>query len=193
VSVATTVTPRNLAELGGLRELLAGLEVKLWRLVIVMPIGRAESTNLLLSRNQLAELLNFVKRDNNGKPRIYVGENLPFLADWEKKIRNAPLVCPIGFMACCIGVDGNVRGCPEQPDTAENREGSALEKPLAEIWQNGFGRYRRRAILETDPKCAACKAWQHCYGGCWVMREGGHHCIYSLLARQVDKQEEQKP
>ncbi len=192
VSVATTVMPRNLAELDGLRALLAGLGVRLWRLVVVMPIGRAEAADLLLSGDQLAELFNFVRRNKNGKPRIYIGETLPFLAEWEKAIRDAPLVCPIGFMACCIGVDGNVRGCPEQPDTAENREGSLLDTPFSEIWQNGFGRYRSRAILETDSRCSACKARQSCYGGCWVMREGDHHCVYSLLAGQTHGLEEQQ-
>ena len=78
-----------------------------------------------------------------------------FLARFEKKIRSEPCVCPVGFSACCLGVDGNVRGCPEMPDKPENREGSVLEKPFAEIWNNGFKKYRRREALKNGD-CARC-------------------------------------
>ena len=106
---------------------------------------------------------------------------MPFLAEYETKIRKSPLVCPVGFTACCIGVDGYVRGCPEMPDIEKFREGSILEKPFLEIWKEEFGRYRNREIIKTDKKCADCKNKQDCYGGCWVMREGDIQCIYDLL------------
>jgi radical SAM protein with 4Fe4S-binding SPASM domain len=181
VSVATTVTPRNAPELPALGAFLSDLGVRMWRLTVVMPIGRAQGTDLVLSGEQLVSLFEFV-RGNDGKDmHIYLGENLPFLGDWERRIRSAPLICPIGFTACCIGVDGRVRGCPEQPDIAENREGSVLERPFSDIWQNGFGRYRNREVFAIDEVCDACQAKFDCYGGCWVMREGDNHCILRLL------------
>ncbi len=184
VSAATTVTPRNLDELEGLGEHIARLGCPLWRLTVVMPIGRAREADLLLRGEQLTALFAFVRSQRGKRPRIYIGENLPFLGTWERQIRREPMVCPIGFLACCIGVDGHVRGCPEQPDTAENREGSLLEQPFAAIWQRGFARYRRREILVTDERCAACRDRHVCYGGCWVMREGSHHCIHELIANR---------
>lgn len=183
VSVATTVTSRNLAELEGLHAFLAVQGVRLWRLAVALPIGRAEGGGLLLEGAQLVELLEFVRRRQSAALRLYIGENLPFLGDWETRVRDTPLFCPIGFGVCCIGVDGYVRGCPEQPDTPENREGSVLERPFADIWQQGFGRYRRREIREQDAACGACSAWGRCFGGCWVMREAGQQCIKRLLAR----------
>ena len=182
VSVATTVTPHNLADLERLHALLAEEALPLWRLAVAMPIGRAEGGNLLLDGAQLRQLFEFVRRKARRGPRLLIGENLPFLGEWEQRLRREPLLCPIGFGVCCIGVDGYIRGCPEQPDTPENREGSALERPLAEIWQQGFGRYRRREIREQDAACATCTAWSSCYGGCWVMREAGQQCIRQLLA-----------
>ncbi len=175
LSAATTVTPRNLDELPALQALLAAHGVKLWRLAAVMPIGRARGNGL--SPGQLERLFQFVDRQRGRTPRVYLGENLTYLGRWEKKLRSAPQICPIGFTACCIGVDGHVRGCPEQPDRPENREGSLLETPLAEIWQHGFARYRRREVLQQDPHCRQCAARSICYGGCWVMREEGQHCI----------------
>jgi len=183
VSVATTVGPHNLADLEGLGTLLEGLGVRLWRLAVVMPIGRAREADLLLRGEQLEALFAFVRRANRRGFRVYLGENLTFLGRWERRLRRQPAICPVGFTACCIGVDGHIRGCPEQPDTAANREGSLLEEPLAAIWQRGFARYRRREILRTDPRCAACADRFRCYGGCWVMREGEQHCISRIAHR----------
>lgn len=180
VSVATTLTPMNFNELNKLKEILLDLKVKTWRICIIMPIGRAEKRKLLLNSDQLHELFKFVSL-NKDKIKIQIGENLPFLASYEKKIRKAPFVCPLGFTACSIGVDGYVRGCPEMPDTEDFREGNILEKSFIEIWRNGFKRYRNRDILKSDERCASCKDKESCYGGCWVMRQGNTQCIHDLL------------
>jgi radical SAM protein with 4Fe4S-binding SPASM domain len=181
VSVATTVTGRILPELGMLHGILLGLGVRLWRLAVVMPIGRALESRDWLSPPQLKSLLEFVEEHRSPQLEIYLGENLPYLGQWETRLRDRPLVCPVGFTACCLGVDGGVRGCPEQPDTDANREGSVLEMPLDEIWQRGFARYRRRQVLVEDPACASCKSRSPCYGGCWVMREEKQHCARQAL------------
>ena len=181
VSVATTVTRNNLPEIDKLRQLLPRLGVRLWRLAVVMPIGRAHESNIFPDMDQLSWLLEYVRRCDSRELHIYLGENLTFLGEWERQVRNSPAFCPIGFTACCIGVDGNVSGCPEQPDTVENREGSLLVTPFQEIWQKGFGRYRNRKILETDPKCAICSSKEDCLGSCWVMRTEGQHCIYEMI------------
>jgi radical SAM protein with 4Fe4S-binding SPASM domain len=181
VTVATTVSPLNLNSLEELMNILIGLKMKFWRICVVMPIGRAnENRELFLSKEQLKHLFEFIVK-NKTKLNIELGENLTFLGEYEEKIRDSPLMCPVGFKACCIGVDGNVRGCPEMPDTEKYREGSILEKPFIEIWNNGFKKYRDRKILISDKKCSICKNKGSCYGGCWVMREGNIQCIYDLL------------
>lgn len=183
ISVATTVTNKNISELGELGQWLQKSGVKLWRLAVVMPIGRAQASDLSINGQQLTGLLEYIRVNDRKGMRIYLGENLPFLGEWEKKVRSGPLICPIGITACCIGVNGSVRGCPEQPDISANREGSILKRSFAEIWQNGFLKYRRRTILIEDEKCSQCISNDACYGGCWVMRINKQHCIYSLLSR----------
>jgi radical SAM protein with 4Fe4S-binding SPASM domain len=183
VSVATTVTGRTLPELGVLHGILAGLGVRLWRLAPVMPIGRALDSRDWLSAPQLRSMLEFVREHRSPGLHLYVGENLPYLGRWETRVRDRPLVCPVGFTACCLGIDGGIRGCPEQADTADNREGSVLETPFAEIWQRGFRRYRTRAILAEDSACVHCPHRSPCYGGCWVMRAEKQHCVRSALGR----------
>jgi len=181
VTAATTINPINLNNIEELMTLLINLKIKSWRICVVMPIGRAnENKNLILSKDQLKQLFEFILKNKN-KLHIEVGENLTFLGEFEEKIRDSPLICPVGFKACCIGVDGYVRGCPEMPDNKKFREGSILEKSFLEIWNNGFKRYRNREILKLDKKCSNCKNKEDCYGGCWVMREGSIQCIYDLL------------
>jgi radical SAM protein with 4Fe4S-binding SPASM domain len=188
VSVATTVTRNNLPEIDELRKLFMRLGVRLWRLALVMPIGRAHGSNLYPDKDQITWLLKYVKQHYSRELHIYFGENLTFLGKWDRMVRNGPVICPIGFTACCIGVDGNVRGCPEQPDTVENREGYLLDTSFQDIWQKGFGRYRNRDILSTDPKCSRCKSRNDCFGGCWVMRTEGQHCIYEMLPQAMPTQ-----
>jgi len=182
ISVATTVTPQNIAELNKMRAFLLQNEVHLWRLAPVMPIGRAQEAGLHLEGAQLVELFRFIQENEHRDLHIYLGENLTHLAEWDNKIRRQPVFCPIGFTACCIGVDGHVRGCPEQPDTDENREGSILELPFATIWQNGFGSYRKDENLSSDPACASCRLKLECRGGCQIMRKEQQHCIVHLLS-----------
>jgi len=181
VSVATTITTTNIHQIDDLRQILLQQGVRLWRLALVMPIGRAQNTNAVTTADQLAWLFKYIKQNNSKKLHIYLGENLTFLGAWERQLRQAPAICPIGYTACCIGVDGKVRGCPEQADSIENQEGSLLETSFQEIWQKGFGRYRNRDILSQDIKCSVCKDKGDCLGGCWVMRSGSRHCIHELL------------
>jgi radical SAM protein with 4Fe4S-binding SPASM domain len=181
LSVATTITTNNIHEIDDLRQVLIHLGVRLWRLTLVMPIGRAQFSNDFPDEDQLAWLLNYVHAYDSKLLHLYIGENLPFLGAWEKQIRMAPALCPIGFTACCIGVDGSLRGCPEQGDTADNREGSLLETPFLDIWQKGFGRYRNRDVLREDEKCSGCQSKYDCFGGCWVMRSARRHCIRELV------------
>ncbi len=181
LQVATTITKSNLNELNTLFTFLKELNIKMWRISIVMPIGRALNKNLLLDRNEMNYLLTFVKKNNHKGIKIHIAENLTFLDKYEEKVRQEPLLCPVGITACCIGVTGNIRGCPEQPDSSKYIEGNIKKESILEIWQNGFKRYRLKSILSADKRCSQCKNKNKCLGGCWVMREGDNQCIYDLI------------
>ncbi len=184
IQVATTITTSNISELDEIKQLLLKLKVKHWRIGIIMPIGRATDKDLMLDAEQLKWLLDFVKQ-NKHVLNISIGENLPYLLEYEESIRDGPVLCPVGITACCIGVDGNVRGCPEQPDTQEFIEGNIKEKSITSIWQNGFKRYRLNTILKEDHVCSVCKDKYKCFGGCWVMRKGNTHCIHNLINKKL--------
>jgi len=106
LSVATTVTKNNIKEIEDLKQVLLQLGVPLWRFAALMPIGRAEGAEASLDGEELAWLLRYAKENRSKRMHIYLAENLTFLGEWERRIRGRPLICPIGFTACCIGVDG---------------------------------------------------------------------------------------
>jgi radical SAM protein with 4Fe4S-binding SPASM domain len=181
LSVATTLTKSNVNELEKLWELLVDIQVKSWRISVIMPIGRAETKNrFLLNDSELHRVFTFAA-DNHKPINILIGENLPFLAQYEEKIRDEPFLCPVGITACCIGVNGNVRGCPEQPETPNFIEGNILQNSIDNIWQHGFKKYRFNELLSIDKTCKKCIKKFNCFGGCHVMRIGNIHCIYNLI------------
>jgi radical SAM protein with 4Fe4S-binding SPASM domain len=181
VSVASTVMPSNLDSLKDLRDILIGLQADFWNIGTVMPAGYARNKpELYLSREKFRILMDFIVSSKK-EIEIDLGENFPFLGEYEEKIRKRPLICPAGIYSCCVGVDGHVRGCPDQADSEKNREGSIFDLSFADIWTKGFMRYRSREILKTDNRCSTCADKNACFGGCHVMRESGMHCIKDYL------------
>jgi len=182
LSVATTLTKKNYAELEKIWELLVDIQVKTWRISIVMPIGRGETKErFLLDASQLHHMLTFIAENTGKLIDIQVGENLPYLAHYEEQIRSEPFLCPVGITSLCIGVDGNVRGCPEQPDIPYFIEGNVLHNSISDIWLNGFKKYRHNDLLSNDETCKECANKWNCFGGCHVMRLGNIHCINNLI------------
>jgi len=175
ITISSVITPSNIKDLENLGEIVKNLGVDIWKIVSVMPIGKIEQNdNLYLNQQEFLKLLNFVK-ENKKKLKIEFGENLGYLGKYDKEVRNELFFCPVGFLACCIGVNGDVRGCPEQPDTPDFREGNILEKDFSEIWEKGFKKYRDREFLQ-DETCRKCKFKNDCNGGCWVMRLKDINC-----------------
>ena len=181
ISVATTVMPQNIDRLAQLKMMLISLDIDFWNIGTIMPVGKAKDTpSLFLSKEQFSHLINFVI-ETKKHINIEIGENFPYLGNFDKKIRKNPKICPVGILSCCIGVDGYIRGCPDQPDTDFYREGHIQTESFEEIWINGFKRYRNRKILEEDKKCSACNHRTDCFGGCWVMREDNLQCILDYI------------
>ncbi|MBU1063042.1 radical SAM protein [Patescibacteria group bacterium] len=181
ISVATTVMPQNINSLAQLRGILISLDIDLWNIGTVMSVGKAKNNpSLFLSKEQFNRLINFII-DSKKEINIEIGENFPYLGKFDKKIRRTPKMCPIGILSCCIGVDGHVRGCPDQPDTDLYREGRIQTETFEEIWKKGFKRYRNRRIIEEDKKCFICNHRTDCWGGCWVMRENNSQCILDYI------------
>lgn len=179
LTVSSVIMPRNFSHFDELAQVVGNLPVNIWKIILVMPIGRAEeNVDLNLSREQFLSLVELIKKYRKkwrGEIKIDVGENAAYLGEYDSQARMQPFFCPVGFSTCCIGADGNVRGCPEQPDTEYFREGNILQKSFKEIWESGFKKYRDNEYLK-DATCASCRYHKKCRGGCWVNKVKGKIC-----------------
>ena len=180
LTISSVITPHNFPYLEELAQLVENLQINIWKIVLVMPIGQVENNEKFnLTREQffsLAQLIKKYQKKWRGKNiKIDLGENAAYLGKFDKKLRPQPFICPVGITVCCIGVNGSVRGCPEEPDIEEFREGNILEKSFKEIWEKGFKKYRDDEYLQ-DETCAQCVYHKKCRGGCWVNKVKGKQC-----------------
>ena len=51
--------------------------------------------------------------------------------------RKHPWFYPAGMLYCCTGIDGTIRGCPDQPGRYD--EGCLGSGSFEEIWRGGLG------------------------------------------------------
>jgi radical SAM protein with 4Fe4S-binding SPASM domain len=181
VGVATTVMPLNLASLNELKALLLPLKIDYWSISSVLPAGKANDLpDLYLNPSQFRLLLEFIKNSRRHVSVEYA-ENFPYLGKYDRYVRRGPRMCPAGVLSCCIGVDGHVKGCPDQADSDIYREGDLITQRFSDIWQQGFQRYRQWQALETDIRCKTCTDREKCHGGCVIMREKRIHCYQDYL------------
>jgi radical SAM protein with 4Fe4S-binding SPASM domain len=180
ITISSVVSRFNYASLPFLKQILLDNKIKHWKLIPLMPIGRAAKDMAKEDKSLLKGLFDFIIA-NKRQINIILGENLPYLGKYDRLVRDKPTYCPVGIGTLCLGVDGNVRGCPEMPDTSEFVEGNILDSDIEEIWQNSFSKYRNALLKSEDPNCRKCRFWAKCRGGCWVMRLGQLHCIKELL------------
>ena len=58
---------------------------------------------------------------------------------------------PVGMLYYCIGSDGRIRGCPDQPGRYD--EGCLRDRRFEEIWRGGFRRYWECRMVNEDESC----------------------------------------
>jgi radical SAM protein with 4Fe4S-binding SPASM domain len=165
--VVTCVNPRNLAELDSLAELLVSLNVPAWRLFRIFPAGRAKNnTELLMDISQTRRMVEWVhaNRGNYLKRGLKVNLScegwLPY--SLERTVRDIPTFCRAGVNIASILCDGTITGCTN--NAPHFFEGNVLKDNFAQVWENGFGKFRRREWVNSTT-CAGCKHLKDCRGG----------------------------
>ncbi|HUV04520.1 MAG TPA: radical SAM protein [Armatimonadota bacterium] len=169
----TVVRPETLTELDRLGEFIADSGATLWRLGPCLPVGRAEDDqSLFLNDGQLKELMAFVAGARR-RFRVELTEGAGYLGCWERATRYTPFVCRAGIKLCAILPDGSVVGC-QLPYDSKLAQGNVRERPLREIWRDGFREFRQPILSE---ECLRCGYLKSCNGGCWMMRRSGRECL----------------
>jgi len=187
-AVITHIHLGNLSELAKMYELLAGLGVELWQLQLAYPLGRllAHEGKHLISPSDLPDLEarigGFVR---DGRMPVLATDNIGYYGRHESLIRSALhgkhtfwTGCMAGCRGVCICSNGDVKGCPSQPE--EFVAGNLRKEPFSTIW-NDTDRFAYNtkwddALLERE--CATCEHRSLCRAGCTTMAYAVSGTIY---------------
>ena len=171
LEIITTVTRPVIPVLAQVRRMVAEARVPLWRLGIVMPIGRAaERPDLVPGPDEVRRLLEFVRAARTDgllpKPEFceegYVGD------EFEGAVRPYLSQCRAGITTGGILRDGTIGACPELgPAFAQ---GHVSRDRFRDVWNDRYQVFRDRSWTRSGG-CADCEVWDRCRGGALHLRD----------------------
>lgn len=164
-AAGTTVTRANLASLERTAALVADSGASSWGIHLLFPEGRAATRpDLFPTRRQLARLMRFVARLRPRFPVSFADE-FGWCGDWEPLLRDGPQTCGAGRLQCVVLPDGELVPCTTTDRTTS--AGNLRDRPLAELWRDGFAALR---VRRPRGRCRSCAHFPACGGGCWLQR-----------------------
>ncbi|MBN1808141.1 MAG: radical SAM protein [Planctomycetes bacterium] len=177
VAAGTTVTTANFDALEETLPIAAGSGADEWGIHLPVKEGRAaERPDLFIDRKQMKRLLKFVAEGRKRFP-VTMADEMGHCGAWERLVRSAPFYCGAGRTHCVVLPDGSVVPCTTMDVTTS--AGNIKDRPLAEIWRDGFGEIRS---WEPEGKCGTCEYAPACRGGCWLQRRHGTECFRDVWA-----------
>lgn len=165
IVVGTTVTRRNADELEALFPIVARSGAHTWGLHLFAPEGRgAEHQALLPTAAQLRRVVEYARR-RRGSFHVELCNEWGSAGADDRYLRDQPFSCGAGRISFVIASNGDVMPCTTT-DVRE-REGNVRDRPLHEIWAQGFGRFRRPT---TDATLDARECWLQTRNGVEIRR-----------------------
>lgn len=163
VVVGTTITRQSADRVAGLFPVVAASGADSWGLHLFAPEGRgAEHMALFPTPEQLRRVAAFARRKRTMFHVELCNEWGSAGAD-DRHYRDQPFLCGAGRISCVIGASGEVLPCTTT-DLGES-EGNLRDRPLREIWTQGFKRFRQRG----QGVCSDGKE-------CWLQSRNGNAC-----------------
>jgi len=165
LEIITTLTRPAVPRLDEIRRHIAALEVSSWRVVPVMPIGRAAARpDLIPTPEDLKVTLDFIKkaRADGYLPAPEFGEEGYLGDEFEAEVRPFLFQCRAGLSTAGIMSDGRIGACPELADSFT--QGHISTDRFKDVWENRFEVFRDRSWT-CRAACASCDAFSRCKGG----------------------------
>ncbi|MHB8872314.1 MAG: radical SAM protein [Myxococcaceae bacterium] len=165
LEVMSTITAPAVARLEETRRLVQALGVPLWRVVPVMPLGRAaERPELVPGPEDLRQLLEFVlaaRRDGRAPTPEFCEEG--YLGDrYEGEVRPFLNECLAGITVAGILSDGRIGACPELSDAFV--QGDIHRERFGDVWRTRYQALRERSWTRKGA-CSSCADFGRCHGG----------------------------
>ncbi|AFL68640.1 radical SAM/SPASM domain-containing protein [Sulfurospirillum barnesii] len=175
IGVNTTLIDSNVSDLEELYTFLLDNNIKIWQLQLANPMGNfSDRKEQMISINNIKKVTSFIKQKRDeGKLKIYTGDNIGYYDENEKFIRGEP--GNINYWSGChaglsvVGIDsvGNVKGCESLYDDIFI-EGNIREESFSDIWfkDNNFAYNRKFDKSLLSGKCKDCDMGVYCRAGC---------------------------
>ena len=177
VAAGTTVTRWNLDQLPETLAVVAHSGARSWGLHLLLPEGRAlDRPELFLRPRELHRLLRFVA-EKRTYLSVEIADELGYCGELEPLLRDLPMTCGAGRTQCVVLADGEVVPCTTTDRSTS--AGNLFERPLGEIWRQGFTELRDR---RPSGRCRRCQSFAACAGGCWLQRHRDQECYQDHLA-----------
>ncbi len=193
LEIMSTVTKPVVPHLETMRQVVLEMGVKQWRVVPVMPIGRAAlDKELIIDEGDLKKILLFAEkgRADGVMPLVEFGEE-GYLGDrFEGVVRPALHMCRAGLNVAGIMANGKIGACPELPESF--LQGDLACDDFVDVWENRYEVFRDRSWARKD-QCLNCDSWSRCHGGSLHLydKPGGDfcRCSYLMLNKEVEGSE----
>ncbi|MCM1468634.1 MAG: radical SAM protein [Alistipes sp.] len=165
IQVTTVVHQNNIGELEQLFQVLDGMDIASWRIMNLEPIGRAQDfPELFLHKQDYIHLFHFIQeKRKQGIPVLY-GCSHYLGPEYERELRDWYFLCNAGIYTAGIMANGDIGACLDIERKPELIYGNILKDDFKEIWEHGFGEYRRNRC-EDNETCQKCPEQEFCGGG----------------------------
>ena len=179
--VITCVTEHNYEELPRLRDFLIAKGVRDWRLLTVVPMGRAAAdAELGLTDAHFRGLMEFIKTTRReGSIRAEYGCE-GYLGAYEFDVRDHAFVCSAGVTIGSVLIDGSISACTSI--RSDYHQGNIYQDDFIDVWEHRFAAYRTDEWKRTGV-CASCNAFRYCRGNGMHLRRGDGSLMVCHLKR----------
>jgi len=167
VATTTVIHKNNISELEQIYALVSELELDIWRLVNIEPIGRAiELDELILDGNDFKYLFDFIQEKRfscESNMDITFGCSHYVTIDYERMIRDTYFVCGSGLYVASILCNGDIYSCLDIERRTELVQGNIYKDDFVDVWENRFGVFREERSLRCG-ECMQCSDRKYCMG-----------------------------
>lgn len=165
--VTTVVHQKNFNDLKPLYTMLCDMGISSWRPINVEPIGRAcESHDLLLSSEQFASLLSFIREkrfDSECNMEVTFGCSHYLGVENERMVRDHYFLCGAGILTASVRSNGDICACLDIESRKELVQENIRTDDFMEVWKHGFHVFRRDRTTDCA-KCVNCSERFLCGG-----------------------------
>ncbi|MCX6803929.1 MAG: PqqD family peptide modification chaperone [Candidatus Diapherotrites archaeon] len=183
VTVSSVATKINLEEIPKVIDLAISLKATRYRIITLMPAGRAQANmnRLWLTTKEklkLRRILQQKSKEYTGKMVISQEEGSFNLLNENLHKNPIPLGCAAGRSICKISPEGDVYPCSYFTDK-NTIAGNLMKNSFWEIWNKSKMFKTLRTIDHIEGTCAICKNLKYCGGGCRAAAYNYSHNIYA--------------